>query len=85
MNITIVIGDNIRGFRNKRKWTQARLGEESGVNGSYIGEVERGEKHITVLKLYEIALVLKVKPFILFIEGAYLKTSEELDRALRLK
>jgi transcriptional regulator with XRE-family HTH domain len=82
MNFKTIIGDNIRGFRNKRKWTQARLGEESGLNGSYIGEVERGEKNITAIKLCDIARVLKIKPFLFFIERAYQKSPEEIRKAL---
>ena len=85
MEITHLIGDNIRGFRVKRKWSQFRLGEEADMHGNYIGELERGEKQITVVKLFQVAKALKVKPFVLLIDGAYRKTPEELEKALRVK
>lgn len=82
---TTLIADNIRGYRNKRRWTQERLGQESGLNGSYIGEVERGIKHITVFKLVEIAKALNIKPFLFLIEQSYDKSSQEIEKVLRQK
>ncbi len=82
MKISSVIGDNIRGFRTKRKWTQARLGEESGTSGNYIGEIEREEKRLTVEKLVAIAKALKVRPHVFFVEGAYRKSPSEILQAL---
>jgi transcriptional regulator with XRE-family HTH domain len=85
MTINAIVGDNIRGFRTKRGWTQARLGEESGTSGNYIGEIERDESRVTVDKLSDIAKALKVKPWVFYIEAAYHKTNEELEKSLRLK
>lgn len=59
MNIINIIGDNIRGFRKKRKWTQARLGAECKMNGNYIGDLERGEFNVTVIKLLRLQKLLK--------------------------
>jgi transcriptional regulator with XRE-family HTH domain len=84
MNITNVVGDNIRGFRKKRKWTQARLGEECNLSGNYIGDIERGEYHLTLIKLFDIAKALKISPHFFLIEGAYKNTPDELKKALSL-
>ncbi len=85
MNISHLIGDNIRGFREKRGWSSARLGEEADTSGNYIGEIERSEKRLTVEKLFDIAKALKVNPHFFLLEGAYHKTPEELEKALRLR
>ncbi len=85
MNIANVVGDNIRGFRKKRKWTQARLGEECSMNGNYIGDVERGEFNLTIKRLFTIAKALKVNPHYFLIENAFKKSPEELDQSLRLQ
>ncbi|MBS1902456.1 MAG: helix-turn-helix transcriptional regulator [Bacteroidetes bacterium] len=83
MRIASIVGDNIRGFRSKKRWTQARLGEECGSSGNYIGEIEREETRVTVEKLFDIAKALKVKPHYFFVEGAYRKTPTEIERILR--
>jgi transcriptional regulator with XRE-family HTH domain len=82
MDITNVIGDNIRGFRNKRKWSQARLGEEAGLTGNYIGNIERSEQHLSVVNLFKVAKALKIKPHILFIRNAYQMNDEELRKVI---
>ena len=82
MDITTIIGDNIRGFRTKRKWSQARLAEEAGVTCTYIGNIERAEQHVSVVQLFKIAKAMKMKPWIFLIEAAYHKTPEELKKAL---
>jgi transcriptional regulator with XRE-family HTH domain len=82
MDIKSIIGDNIRGFRHKRKWSQARLAEEAKVTGNYIGNIERAEQNPSVVQLFKIAKALKTKPSIFFIESAYRKTPEEINKAL---
>jgi transcriptional regulator with XRE-family HTH domain len=85
MDINSVIGDNVRGFRTKRKWSQARLAEQAGLHPNYIGYVERAERHITAYKLVDVAKALKVPIFLFFIEGAYRKSVEEIQAALKVK
>jgi transcriptional regulator with XRE-family HTH domain len=36
------------------------LGERSGLSGKFIGEVERGEKSISVDSLYRVSIALRV-------------------------
>jgi transcriptional regulator with XRE-family HTH domain len=83
VTISSIIGDNVRGFRTKRGWSQSRLAEEAGLHPNYIGYVERAERNITVYKLVNIAKVLRIKPYLFLIEGAYLKTPKELNKILQ--
>ncbi|EXE88619.1 helix-turn-helix transcriptional regulator [Acinetobacter baumannii] len=59
------IGHAIRTCRADQKITQEKLALLCNIDRSYLGRIERGEVNITVLKLYEIAYILKVEPQIL--------------------
>lgn len=56
------IGLLIRKSRIEKKITQEKLALLCNIDRSYLGRIERGEVNITVVKLYEIAAVLKVQP-----------------------
>ena len=55
LELSIEIGQLIRKKRKEKKITQEALALQCGI--------ERGEVNITVLKLYEIAHILKVEPY----------------------
>jgi transcriptional regulator with XRE-family HTH domain len=54
-----VIGDAIRLHRSKANLTQEKLAELVDLNPKYIGEVERGEKIISIEALLRIAKAVK--------------------------
>ena len=60
LELSIEIGQLIRKKRKEKKITQEALALQCGIDRSYIGRIERGEVNITVEKLYEIAVVLKI-------------------------
>jgi transcriptional regulator with XRE-family HTH domain len=51
----------LRALRKERGLSQERLGERSGLSGKFIGEVERGQKSISVDSLYHVATALQVR------------------------
>ncbi len=55
-----VLAERLRALRKERGFSQKRLGDEAGLSGKFIGEVERGEKSISVDSLYRIAVALDV-------------------------
>ena len=55
-----LIGNAIRDSRKHASLTQERLAELVSLNPKYLGEVERGEKIISIEALLRIAVVLKV-------------------------
>lgn len=57
----MLIGDNIRKYRDKKGWSQEKLAFECNLHRTYIGAVERGERNITILNLIKIKDVLEVK------------------------
>jgi XRE family transcriptional regulator, regulator of sulfur utilization len=54
------LGQRLRALRKQRGLSQERLGERSGLSGKFIGEVERGEKSISIDSLYRVAVALDV-------------------------
>ena len=56
------IGAAVRAARIRLAWSQERLADECGLDRTYIGGVERGERNLTVLKLKQIADHLGLKP-----------------------
>lgn len=55
-------GTKVKYYRKKSKLTQAKLAELLGFTTNYVGMIERGERNTSVLNVYNIANVLKVKP-----------------------
>lgn len=63
-----VIGAAIRNHRKQVNLTQERLAELVELNPKYIGEVERGEKIISIEALLRVAKAVKV-PILEFFRG----------------
>ena len=56
-----LVGETIRTYRSKAKLTQETLAERADLHPNYIGEVERGEKTISLDALVRIAKALNVR------------------------
>jgi len=54
------LGQRLRALRKQRGLSQERLGRRSGLSGKFIGEVERGEKSISVDSLFHVSVALEV-------------------------
>ncbi|ELK38870.1 XRE family transcriptional regulator, partial [Brevibacillus agri BAB-2500] len=48
------LGNRIRFLRKEKGMSQEQLGELSGLHTNYVGQVERGEKNVTVESLEKI-------------------------------
>ena len=62
MNTQILkkFGEKIRRIRRERGISQEKLAHEAGIERSYMGAIERGERNPTLLKIYKIVTTLKV-------------------------
>jgi len=49
------LGDRIRKFRKARGWTQAVMAERLGIDRSFLADVERGKRNVSILNLELIA------------------------------
>jgi transcriptional regulator with XRE-family HTH domain len=54
------LGEQIRGHRLARQWTQAALAQRCRLHRTFIGSVERGERNLSILNLRVIAKALRV-------------------------
>ncbi len=59
-NLLITLGSRIRATRKSLGLTQEELADEAGLDRSYVGGVERGDRNISFLSLCRIAKALKV-------------------------
>lgn len=57
-----MIGIRIKQVRKKKGLTQEELAEKAGINASYMGTVERGERNISIETLEKIIRGLDMTP-----------------------
>lgn len=55
-----IVGDAVRELRKAAGLSQEKLAEKADLHPNYVGEVERGEKTISVDALLRVAAALKV-------------------------
>jgi transcriptional regulator with XRE-family HTH domain len=55
------IGIRVRRARFRKQLSQEALADQSGLDRTYVGAVERGERNITILSLLKIARALGTK------------------------
>jgi transcriptional regulator with XRE-family HTH domain len=54
------LGDRIRKLRKARGWTQAEMAERVGIDRSFLADVERGKRNVSILNLDLIAKGFKI-------------------------
>lgn len=64
-----LFGSTIRDLRKSKGLSQEALALSCGLDRSYIGQVERGERNISLLNIYKIAAGLNVRAKELFHAG----------------
>ena len=59
-------GARVRELRKKAMLSQEELADDAGLDRSYIGGVERGQRNVSLVNIHKIARALKVAPGDLF-------------------
>lgn len=59
-DIAKTVGKRLRCYRQAQGLSQERLAELAGLHPTYIGQVERGEKNLTIESLEKITVALQV-------------------------
>ena len=62
MDLRLVVGSNVRFWRNRLGISQEELAFRADVHRTYISGVERGVRNPTVLILWRIAKALQIEP-----------------------
>jgi transcriptional regulator with XRE-family HTH domain len=76
-----LLGNRIKALRVQKGLSQDKLGELSGLNGKYLGEVERGNSNISIGNLSKLADVLEV-PLLSLLTLNHEQDREELVKDL---
>ncbi|MDR1327165.1 MAG: helix-turn-helix domain-containing protein [Heliobacteriaceae bacterium] len=61
-----MLGENIKKFRAKKGWSQQVLADHSVLSREYILRIEKGQKYVSLRKIFLIADALGVKVSELF-------------------
>lgn len=56
----VAFGKRVREVRKGKRISQEKLAEMASIDRSYMGNIERGEKNVTLKKVYEICDALGV-------------------------
>jgi transcriptional regulator with XRE-family HTH domain len=59
-DLLVSLGNRIRRLRKARGWTQTVMAERVGIDRSFLADVERGKRNISILNLELIAKGLRV-------------------------
>lgn len=78
------LGERIRYIRKDKGLSQEELGELSGLHTNYIGQVERGNKNLTVESLEKITFGLGITLEQLFRHLDPMQTKDETSQLLEL-
>jgi len=73
--VLVKLGKQIRELRKSKGFSQEGFADEAGLDCTYVGGIERGERNIATLNLVRIALALEVDVGTLFPSLHALKTS----------
>ncbi|RJQ29754.1 XRE family transcriptional regulator [Candidatus Parcubacteria bacterium] len=61
-HVLVDLGNAIKTRRKDMLKSQEELADDSGVERSHMGKIERGERNVTLLNLLRIAKALKCHP-----------------------
>ncbi len=81
MDIRTVLGANARRLRLAADLSQEAVAERMGVDRAYVSAIERGIQNLTLLRVWDTAEALNVRPVALFDEAGPLKISSSKKRA----
>ncbi|WP_320837936.1 helix-turn-helix transcriptional regulator [Zhongshania sp.] len=56
-----LFGERVRQLRKQRGLSQEDFASLSGIDRSYMGNIERGEQNVTILKIFLLADTLQIR------------------------
>lgn len=77
-DLTNYIGLKIRYYRKERKLSQEELAFKAALHNTYIGQLERGEKNVTIESLAKVCAAMDIT-LVEFFQGPQATTSQFLS------
>ena len=74
-NVVLIVARNVRALRKAAALSQEELAHRADVDRTYISQVERKQRNVTIVVLARIAAALEVTPDKLLIPGAISSTN----------
>lgn len=65
MTLRKIFKDNVIYYRTRKSMSQEKLAEMSNMSTNYIGDIERGNRKVTIDTIEKIANGLKIDPALL--------------------
>ncbi|MCD0458628.1 helix-turn-helix domain-containing protein [Roseiconus lacunae] len=59
-DILLRFGERVRELRKKRGWTQEAFADYCGLDRTYVGGIERGERNVALRNIEVIAATLEI-------------------------
>lgn len=66
VDVKAEFGQQVRTLREARGWSQEHLAAVVGLDRSYVGGVERGERNISIENICKLAVSLETSPAVMF-------------------
>jgi transcriptional regulator with XRE-family HTH domain len=77
-----ILSTNIKLFRNRKEWSQAKLAEKLKISSNFLSEIETGKGWVSPLTLVKLANALDIEVYELF-KPQIPATNDETDAILR--
>ena len=71
-------GSAVRQLRDARGWSQEELADHSGLNRSFVGEIERGEVTVSLSTVTKLAQAFEMMPSVLVKRGEALGVAQQV-------
>jgi transcriptional regulator with XRE-family HTH domain len=68
-NLQSVVGENLRAYRRARGINQEDFADRLGLHRTYLGDIERGERNLSLQKVELFAELLDLEPLSLLTPG----------------
>ena len=84
-NIQDIIGKNLRKFRQQAKLSQNELAKQAGISASFLANIERGTKGMSINSLHQLCCSLGVSSDLLLFEPSQNKNINNIEMLLKDK
>ena len=65
-NLRKLLSQNIKRFRQRKNWSQAKLAEKMNISTNYLSDIETGRGWVSPFSLVKLANALEIEVFELF-------------------